>query len=310
MTINKSVKVFVVIVNWNRHQDTLQCLKSLEKVVKNGFSLNVVVVDNGSIKKELSYIKSFNPHSYKYYVIENQKNLGFATGNNKGINFSLKRGSDYLFLLNNDTTVDENSLVELLNASKKFKDAKIFTPKIYFSKGYEFKKNYKEKDLGRVIWSFGGSIDWNNVYATNKYVDLVDNGEFNKDFETDFATGAAMFVDSSLFEKYKGFDERYYLYLEDVDLCEKYKKDGGKIYAVSKAIVWHKVSQSSAIGSELNDYFITRNRLLFALKYSPIRSKFALLRESKRLLISGRRWQKKGVLDFYLKNYYKGSWVE
>ena len=75
-----------------------------------------------------------------------------------------------------------------------------------------------------------------------------------------------------------------------------------------KAKVWHKVAQSSGIGSGLNDYFITRNRLLFGFKYASARARFALMRESFRLLFFGRKWQKIGAKDFYFNKFYKGSW--
>jgi len=74
--------------------------------------------------------------------------------------------------------------------------------------------------------------------------------------------------------------------------------------------LWHKVSQSSAIGNELNDYFIHRNRLLLGMKYAKIRTRFALYRESLRFLWSGRPWQRRGVMDFYLGILGKGSWTD
>jgi len=75
-----------------------------------------------------------------------------------------------------------------------------------------------------------------------------------------------------------------------------------------KTKIWHKVARSSGIGSDLNDYFITRNRLLFGIRYTKFRTKFALVRESFKLLLTGRRWQKIGVRDFYLGRFGKGSW--
>src|SRR3989344_2902107 len=117
-----------------------------------------------------------------------------------------------------------------------------------------------------------------------------------------------MFMRRNVLEKSGLFDEKYFMYYEDTDLSLRIKKNGFKLFYIPQAIVWHKVAQSSGIGSELNDYFITRNRLLFGMKYAKIRSRFALYRESLRLLSSGRKWQKKGVIDFYLGRFGKGSW--
>jgi len=98
------------------------------------------------------------------------------------------------------------------------------------------------------------------------------------------------------------------MYYEDIDLSMRIKKAGFEVLYIPSANVWHKVAQSSGIGSGLNDYFITRNRLLFGMRYAKLRTRFALYRESLRFLLSGRVWQRKGVLDFYLGRLGKGSW--
>ena len=86
------------------------------------------------------------------------------------------------------------------------------------------------------------------------------------------------------------------------------KNRGWKVLYEPKGIVWHKVAQSSGIGSNLNDYFITRNRMLFGMRYASLRTKFALAKESIKLLLNGRKWQKIGVRDFYLGRFGRGSW--
>ena len=106
----------------------------------------------------------------------------------------------------------------------------------------------------------------------------------------------------------KGFDNRYFLYFEDSDLSQRLKKAGYKILFYPKAILWHKNAGSTGgSGSSLQDYFTTRNRMIFGLKFAPLRSKIALIRESLRLLSSGRQWQKKGIRDFYLRRFGKGT---
>ena len=151
-------------------------------------------------------------------------------------------------------------------------------------------------------------MDWENVFGINRGVDEVDYHQYDKVERIDFATGACIFIKTEVLRKTGYFDPRYFTYFEDADLCLKVKKKGFQIYYLPKAVIWHKVAQSSAIGSELNDYYITRNRLIFGFKYAPIRSKLALIRESFQLLLVGRKWQKIGVVDYYLGNYGKGSW--
>ena len=139
-------------------------------------------------------------------------------------------------------------------------------------------------------------------------IDDVDRGQYDKVKEVNFATGACLLVRSDIFFKIGFFDERFYLYFEDVEFCQRLLKANYKILYVPKSIIWHKVAQSSGVGSDLNDYFITRNRLLFGLTYAPIKTKLALIREAIGFLVGGRVWQKRGVVDFVKRSFGKGSW--
>src|SRR3989344_3142043 len=329
-------KIFIIILNWNRPEDTIDCLKSIDKMLLvKGFELRVIVVDNGSTDESVINIKIYlqtlvsdtkkilrkgknhlsqirnNSLDVTYNIVENRTNLGFAGGNNVGIQYALKNGADYVMVLNNDTILDKNIINEFTKASHKFPEVGIFSPKIYFAKGFEFRKDrYRSNELGKVIWYAGGKIDWDNLYGTNIGVDEVDKGQFEKPGEIDFATGTCMFIRAAALKKSGGFNEKYYMYLEDVELSLRMKKRRFDIYFIPSAKLWHKVSQSSAIGNELNDYFIHRNRLLLGMKYAKIRTRFALYRESLRFLWSVRPWQRRGVMDFYLGILGKGSWTD
>jgi GT2 family glycosyltransferase len=117
-----------------------------------------------------------------------------------------------------------------------------------------------------------------------------------------------MMISKSVIEKIGYFNEKYFLYWEDSDYCLRAKKAGFKLWYQPKGLVWHLDSGSSEVGGNLHDYFITRNRILFGLSYGSLRAKFALVRESLKLVILGRKWQKIGTRDFYLRNFGKGSW--
>lgn len=302
------MKVFIIILNWNRAQDTIDCLKSVSGLRTEGWELSVLVVDNASIDDSVKKIKNAKIN-IEFEVIENKRNLGFAGGNNVGIKYALKNGADYILLLNNDTYLDENLLVCLIKAVGKHKDGGAFSPKIYFAKGYEFHKNrYRKSELGKVIWAAGGNIDWDNVYGKNRGVDEVDRGQYDKLQKVDFATGACVLYRPEALRKAGVFDPRYFMYLEDVELGVRMARRGWGTYYVPEAILWHKVAQSSGVGSRLNDYFITRNRMVFGMKYASLRAKFALLREALRFLVSGRTWQRNGIIDYFIENLYEGSW--
>lgn len=299
-------KVFLVILSYKGHEDTLQLLQSLKKV-KGEFDLNIIIVDNypqDPLRPNSDY-KELNLR-----IIYNKENLGFSGGNNIGINESLKNGADYIIILNNDTLVDPQFVAELVKVAESGESVGIVTPKIYFAKGYEFHKDrYKKDELGKVIWYAGGKIDWKNVLGKHRGVDEVDKGDYEEVTETDLATGCCLLIKKEVLDQLAGYDEKYFLYFEDAELSERTKKAGFKIMYAPKAVIWHKNAQSSGgSGSSLQDYFITRNRLLFAVRFAPLRTRLALLRESIKLMLFGRPWQRRGVIDFFMHKFGKGSY--
>ncbi len=299
-------KIFVNLITFNDSTSTNECLRSLEKLNKKGFELFVVVVDNGS--KERFEVK--REYSFNLKILYSEDNLGFSGGQNYGIKYALKENADFIVVLNNDTVTDENLIVELLGS---FDDPKIgvVCPKIYFAKGYEYHKDrYAEKDLGKIFWYAGGVIDWKNVFGNHRGVDEVDKGQYNLREEIEVATGCCMMVGREIFEKVGMFDENFFLYYEDADLSMRLKKQGFKIIYEPKAILWHKNAVATGSGSPLQDYYITRNRLVFGFRYAKPRVKVALFRESLKILINGRKWQKTGVRDFYLRKLGSGSYIK
>lgn len=301
-------KVFLVILSYKTHKDTFDLLESLKKVKKESFELSVVIVDNypkDSIELNTQDFKELNLR-----VIYSKENLGFSGGNNIGINESLKNGADYVVILNNDTIVDPLFIEELVKAAESSEDVGIATPKIYFAKGYEFHKDrYEDKNLGKVIWYAGGKIDWKNALGAHRGVDEIDSGQYDKTSETELATGCCLLIKKDVLEKIGGYDKKYFLYFEDADLSHRTIGAGFKIRYAPKAIIWHKNAQSSGgSGSALQDYFTTRNRLIFGYTYAPMRTKIALFRQSLNLILKGRPWQRKGAIDFYLLKFGKGSY--
>ncbi len=301
-------QIFVVILNWNGKENTIACLESISRLDTSSFSLTVIVVDNASTDDSIPVIKKSFP---KTIVLKNPENIGFGEGMNTGILYSVDNHADYVLLLNNDTVVDKHLLVELLSVMESDKTIGVVAPKIYFEKGYEFDKSrYKKEELGKVFWYAGGLMDWNNVIGSHRGVDAVDVGQYETIKETDFASGCCMLVKTDVFTTVGVFDRRYFLYYEDADLSERIKKAGRKVLFCPKGYLWHKNAGSAGgSGSSLQDYYITRNRLLFGMTYAPIRAKISLLRESISMFFSGRRWQKVGVKDFYFGRFGKGSYL-
>lgn len=301
------MKLAVIIVNYNTPADTIDCLESLKKTTQpEGLTLKTILVDNASKDDSVDLF------SQKYPEIEliiSPKNLGFAGGHNLGLKASLKHRPTHLLLINPDTLVPKDFFTSIYKSAINHPKVGLVTPKIYFAKGFEFHQNYQKKDLGKVIWSAGGKFDWANVLGSNDHVDEIDTGQFKTITDTTFATGACLLMKTEVVKNIGFLNEDYFLYLEDLEFCTRAKNFGWRIVFDPSIYLWHKVSQSSGIGSSLNDYFITRNRLLFGMKYTPFRTKFALLREAFRKLAGGSSAQKVAIKDFLFHRLGKGSFL-
>lgn len=300
-------KVSIVTLNYNTEKDTKAFLKSLEKLKTPGFTFDVIVVDNAS--KTLFTLDKAEQKSY-ITIIRSELNTGFAGGNNIGMSRALERGADYVLCVNNDTIVHPDMLKNLLAVLDSDAKIGVTTPKIYFAKGHEFHKDrYKHDQLGKVFWYAGGNTDWDNVKSIHRGVDEVDQGQYDTIEKVTFATGCCMLFKREVLEQVGLFDDRYFLYYEDADLNERIQMAGYEIYYVPTAILTHVNAASSGgagNGNVLQDYFITRNQMLFGMTYAPTRTRFALLRQSIRLLFSGRPKQKLAIQDFYLGKFGKG----
>lgn len=286
--------VSIVIVNWNGKDDTIVCLSSIRTMKKNGVVLDTIVVDNGSTNDSIQAIKTAHPW---VRIISLSSNVGFTGGSNVGIRDALKHKADYVWLLNNDTIVDKDAL-SLINA---FDDTSVGVAgsKIYFQKGHEYHKTrYTQTEKGRVLWYAGGLMDWENMYASHKGVDEVDNGQYDTAFDTSFITGCSCMISRNLIETIGILDEKYYLYLEDLDYSLRATKANFRLVYYPSSMIWHvNAGSSGGPGNILHEYYMTRNRLLIGMRFGSIRTKVALVREALRFLFSGSSVKKHAVID-------------
>jgi len=302
------MKIAVIIVHFSDQELTFATLDSLRKtILPSKLRSQVYVVDNTSSEDfEEDLIKKYP----EVKLVASLENKGFAGGNNLGLKEALADKNDIFVLLNNDTLVKKDFYKKILSSPITKKDVGIVGGLIYFAPGFEFKKKYKKEDIGKVIWYGGGQIDWDNVYVSHRAVDQVEKGQFKKVEENDFVTGCLLITKKEVLKKVGLLNEKMFLYLEDADFNLRVKRAGYKIIFDPRIKIWHKVAQSSGIGSPLNDYFLTRNRLLFGFKYARPRVKLALLREAFRKKKDGTKAQKAAVKDFLSFNFGKGSWLK
>jgi GT2 family glycosyltransferase len=269
--------------------------------------LEKIVIDNGSEK-------SLELTADNIKLIRLDENTGFTGGYNTGIKKALEGGADYVLIVNNDTILDQNLIVELQQALEEDRNRGVAVPKIYFAPGYEFhKERYKKEELGKVFWYAGGFIDWDNVHSVHRGVDEVDHGQYDTAEKVTFATGCCMMLKKEVFEKVGFFDERYFLYFEDADMNVRVSKHGYSTIFVPSATLFHMNASSSGgagKGNTLQDYFITRNQMLFGMMYAPFKTKIALIKQSFRFLTNGRDMQKKAIKDYYLGKFGKGTFFD
>lgn len=294
-------KTAVVIVHFKGTDDTLACVNSLVNTENKNQTFSIIVVINPSEEDHSNLLGTFQKIYPQIIIIENKINTGFAGGNNIGIRKAMEIGSDQIILLNNDTEVPGDFINSFAEYGKSDKSIGLVSPKIYFTKGFEYHKDkYQENEKGKVIWYGGGIIDWSNIYASHRGVDEVDTGQFDQISETEFATGCCMLIKKEVIEKIGFLDEKYFLYYEDIDYSVRVKKAGYRVMYYPKSFIWHKnASSSGKPGSPIHIYYQTRNRLYFGFKYASFRVKKSLLIDSLKLGRKGGLY-KRAVMDYYL----------
>ena len=247
-------KVFIIVLNWNGYMDTVECLRSLEKCSYPAYE--VVVVDNGSTDGSVERLKK----DFKDVVyIENKENLGYTGGNNAGIRYAIGKGAEYIWLLNNDTTIKADSLMRLIEVAGNDPRAGLLGPKILQMDNPE----YAYAMMGRLNMWF-------------PWPDRMEGEEESKvtgeAVSADFLSGSALLVKREFVEKVGLLDERFFFYWEENDWCERGRKSGFRSVFVPDAVVYHKGGGASGRGwNEFTAYYLVRNWILFMRKHAALR---------------------------------------
>ncbi len=265
----------ILILHFRDSVHTLPCLDSLDKaghVTPQGIYVLCVQCQD---------IKAIKDHPSHPTIIETATNGGFAWANNVMIRAALKDGFNTVVLLNNDTTVDPHFLAPLETMLQN-QTIGMVSPKIYFYPDCEFHHgDYQESERGRVIWYMGGVFDWANVFASHWGVDEVDHGQWNTPIDADFTSGCCVALTRKTIETAGLMNEKYFLYFEDADWSLMVKHQGLRLTIEPKSIIYHKNAGSTGgSGSSLQQYYQTRNRFYFGMKYAPWRTKLYLIKNT------------------------------
>lgn len=241
-------EVGIVIVNYNGAKYQNDCIKSLYEMTYQDFE--IIVIDSASKDNSIELLQKEYPN---VLVFKQNDNVGVAKGNNIGIKESLKLGTKYTLLLNNDIVVDKNLLERLVKASN---NEYITVPKIYY---YE---------PNNMIWYGGGDFKFNIGTATHRSMKEIDKGQCDKEEFVDYSPTCCMLIPNWVFDKVGYIDENYFMYYDDTDFCLRVLDNGIKIKYVPSSFMWHKVSSSTGgEGSPLSTYYGTRNKFYFMNKF-------------------------------------------
>lgn len=233
--------VGIVLVNWNATSDTVECLSSLKNVSYEPFF--AVVVDNASREDPTRTIAEASPATT---VLRLPCNLGFTGGNNAGIAYACERGADYVLCLNNDTTVAPDFLALLVDAFRLDRRIGLATAAIYrHSRPAELIALGCEVDLS------SSPPAWHRLPTTTPPQVPHDVG---------FGEGCALMLARSVVEATGGFDNAFFAYAEDADLCLRARKLGWRCVVVPNSIVWHKIDgKSTGHHSDTALFYFYRN---------------------------------------------------
>jgi GT2 family glycosyltransferase len=213
----------------------------------------IIVVDNGSSDGTAEVVREHYP---RVELIVNERNLGFQGGCNVGMRRALDTGADFVFVMNNDTTVQPDILDKLIEHATPH-DVGMLSPKIYY---------FAEPDR---IWTVGGDRHPITFEMIHKGEGQLDRGQWDQVIERDYLIGCAMLMKRSLLEKIGLFDTGYHpIYYEDVDICVRARQAGYRLLMVPDAKMWHKVSASSGgFDSPRQRYLTARHSVRFLRKY-------------------------------------------
>lgn len=302
--IEKKSPVIIIVLTWNNFEDTAECLQSLQEIDYPNY--HVVLVDNGSVDDSLKKIRSLYP---EVTIIEINKNLGYAGGNNVGIQYAISERAEYILLLNNDVIVNKYLVSEFIRVSERYPAAGILGGTNYY---------YEKRNM---IQFSGGIIDWKRGNIIDVTRHKIDKGQFKQVREVDTVAGSCLFIPTQIIKKIGLLNERYFLNFEETDWCCRVKRAGYKVYSCSAAKVWHKVSVSGKKredGINILKYYSIRNKFLFLIRNSP---KFFLLSSLQyhtimttfqvlQLIIKGKLKEAKllifGLRDGFLGRYGEG----
>lgn len=243
--------VYIVILNYKGVEDTLACLDSLTALDYPNY--HIVVVDNhsgdGSVERLMS-------SEFSFHLIEADDNLGYSGGNNLGIQYAMDHQADYIWLLNNDTTVDKAALTHLVNEASKT-GGLVGSLILYPDRSYQ--------QVGtKIDWSKGGTRG-------------IPESELKDGMRLECLCGASMLIPTAAFRRVGLLDESYFLYFEDGEFTLRALANSFVATLALRSRVYHKEGASTGKKSLRTQYYYQRNRLRMLFTYAAASEKIKIM---------------------------------
>ena len=257
--MNTSLKVSIVILNWNGRKYLEQFLPSVLSTNYNNYE--VIVADNGSTDDSISFLEIHYPG---IRLIRFNENYGFAKGYNEALKLV---AADYYLLLNSDVEVHTNWLQPMVNLLEIDKDIAACQPKIL---------SYNNKTKFEYAGAAGGWLDkYGYPFAKGRVFDITeeDNGQYDQTEPIFWASGAALFIRPTVFHEMQGFDEYFFAHQEEIDLCWRIQLAGYKIYSCPASVVYHVGGGTLPKGNSLKTFLNFRNNKIMMSKNLPFLKK-------------------------------------
>jgi GT2 family glycosyltransferase len=242
-----SAKVTVVLLNWNEWHHTSVCLSSLQQLDYPNF--DVVVIDNGSKDDSAARIRQTFPWAK---LIENGKNLGFTGGCNAGIRYAQEQGSDFIWLLNNDTMVDPDALRAMVEKAQTDPKIGAVGSVIYFM----------DEPTHLQCWG-GGCVNFWLGKAEHYLKEIADD-------KIEFITGCSLLLSRAAIDEVGALDEGFFIYWEDADISFRLRRAGWRLAVAGRSKVWHKGSTSIGKGNISSYQNFNASAARFFKRYAPI----------------------------------------
>ena len=291
--------ISIVILNYNRAQDTIECIQSIKDIDYPNFK--IILIDNCSVDNSINILRE---QLKDVQIIETGENLGYTGGVNFGLKIAEEENPDYILLINNDTIVERTFLTELVSSMENHRKAAVACGTILC-----------EHDRKKIWYAGGKIVKWRGLAVHNNKNSLFNPENSKNPVYTTFVTGCMMLIRTEYLMEIGPEDERFFMYLDDIELSSRIQKKGYELLYVPNSIIYHKVFEKAK--SPFMLYYSVRNRLLLisltlswgmrliAKIYfmSVITFKMIIWRITNPEFYQASKY---GLEDYFNRNFYKG----